>query len=291
MEATTQIPTKSDLIDKAGDIKVLPSIASKVVQVVNRGNSSAHDVTEVIEKDSAFTLRVLKIANSPLYGLKNEVRDVRHAVSLLGFTAVQSLVLAASTKALHKNSGILEQMMWDHSVGTAVAGRILCWAGGFSGPVQDISFLAGLLHDVGKVIMNNETPNLYADVSAKVYNDKRSSVDVERELYSYDHSEVGAGVLEKWGLSPDLVEIVANHHQTQQPFSQMSHELAQTGTAIVNLADEICQYLGIGYREPNTDKDLMALSSTTHLKLAPKVLEEAIEEIRSSYETEKTLFS
>ena len=291
IEAATQLPTKSELIEKAGDVKVLPTIASKVVQVVNNGNSSAHDLTEVIEKDAAITVRILKIANSPLYGLKNEVRDVRHAVSLLGFSAVQSLVMAASTKGLHKNSGIVEHMMWDHSVGAAVAARILCWAGGFGGPVQDVAFLAGLLHDIGKVVLNNETPHLYAEVSATVYNEKRSSIDVEREVYGYDHAEIGAGVLQRWGLSPQLVAIVGNHHETVGEFGTMEDDLSQKGAAVVNLADQICKKLGIGYREPDDELALDGLSSTTHLKLAPKVLEEAVIEIQASYETEKTLFS
>ena len=291
MEAATQLPSKAELIDKAGDVKVLPTIASKVVQVVNDTNSSAHDLTEVIEKDAAITVRVLKIANSPLYGLKSEVRDVRHAVSLLGFSAVQSLVMAASTKGLHKNSGILEQMMWDHSVGGAVAARILCWAGGFGGPVQDVAFLAGLLHDIGKVVMNNETPRLYAEVSATVYNEKRSSVDVEREIYGYDHAEIGAGVLRRWGLSPHLVAIVGNHHETVNEFAFMEDDLSRKGSAIVNLGDQICKRLGIGYREPDDELALKDLSSTTYLKLPEKVLEEAVVEIQASYETEKTLFS
>lgn len=101
-------------------------------------------------------------------------------------------------------------MLWDHSVGAALAARSICRSGGFSNHVQDVSFLAGLLHDVGKVIMNNETPHMYAEVSDTAYNEKRSLVAVERERYGYDHSELGAGVLREWELSPDITEIVGN---------------------------------------------------------------------------------
>jgi putative nucleotidyltransferase with HDIG domain len=287
MQTAVQVPSKDSLVQRAGDLKVLPSVAKKVMETVEKENTSAVDLSRVIENDEAITSRVLKIANSAFYGLRSQVKDLRHAVALLGFSNIKNLVITASTRGLHKSFGITEQLMWDHSVGSAVGARLLARG---DRQLQDLAFLSGLLHDVGQVVLNNETPQIYADVTARVYNEGVAAIDVEREIYGYDHTDVGAGVLTKWGFPEELVEVVDNHHMTKVSIDKMSSALVSRAVACVQLADSICRYYGIGSRAPDETIVLHDLPAAVYLSLGEKELTVRIGEIKGTYDMEKASF-
>ena len=123
------IPVKEILIKNAGDLKVLPFVARKVLDTVGDERSSVSDLSDVIEKDQTISARVLKISNSALYGLRQEVTSVHHALLLLGFKTIRSLVLSVSTKSLYKQFGMKEKIIWDHSVGAAIASKVVAECG------------------------------------------------------------------------------------------------------------------------------------------------------------------
>ena len=289
MQAAVETPTKEKLIQKASDLKVLPMVAKKVMETVARDNASAMELSRIIEKDKALTSRVLKISNSAFYGLRNEVRSLQHAVAVLGFDAVRTLVVAASTKGLHKNFGITEQMMWEHSVGAAVAARILCRGKGRE--LQDFAFIGGLLHDVGKVIFNNVTPATYAEVLARVYNEGASAAEAEQAVYGYDHSDVGVGVLEKWGFPEPLCRVVEFHHRMDGALEAIGDPFITRAVAAVNLGDGICRFHGIGFRAPEPDIDLRGHESAEYLGVAAgNDLDAIVGEIKGAYEAERASF-
>lgn len=282
------IISKDELVNKVGDLKVLPFVARKVLDIIGNENVAIGDLITIIEKDQTIAARILKISNSALYGLRQEVTSLQQALMILGFKTIRSLVLSASTKSLYKKFGITEKMMWDHSVGVAIAAKIV--SKGLGADVSEAAFIGGLMHDLGKVIMNNETPDAFSQVIMKVYNDGIDSIAAEEEIYGYNHTEIGSKVIAKWGLSPSLIKILQYHHLNVCGIEDIGDPLAANGVACVHLADCICKLLGIGYREPDDSIILSELPSAKYLGISKEKTEQLVRECSETYEKEKSVF-
>ena len=282
------IPDKDDLIKKAGDPKVLPFVARKVLRTMSNEGSSSSELSNIIETDQTIAARVLKISNSAFYGLRQEVSTLKQAIMILGFSTIKSLVLSASTKSIYKKFGITEQLLWDHSVGVAISARLI--SSSFGTEVEDIAFLGGLMHDLGKVVMNNETPDVFANVMMKVYNDDMDSITAEDEVYGYNHTDIGPGVVSKWGFAPILIEILEKHHLHNCKLDELEDSLVAKGVACVNLADNVCKVLGIGYKDPNDTIVLHELPSSIFLEMTEEKLSSLAEEVEEAYKIEKSVF-
>ncbi len=282
------ILSKDELINKAGDLKVLPFVARKALDILNNENCSIEDLSAVIEKDQTIAARILKIANSALYGLRMEVTSLQHALLILGFKTLRSIVLTATTRSLYKKFGMTEKIIWDHSVGAAVAAKLI--SRGLGSEVTDIAFVSGLMHDLGKVIMNNETPETYSEVMMKMYNEGIDSIAAERDIYGYDHTEVGAGVTGKWKFASPLVTVLKEHHLNNRRLEDISDSLTAKCVACVHLSDHICKFIGIGYREADESIVLQGLPSAVYLNLGKDKLDKLVNEISETYNTEKSVF-
>ena len=282
------IPAKDDVIRKVGDLKVLPFVARKLLETISDENVSVADLNDIIEKDQSITARVLKISNSALYGLRQEVSSLQQAIMVLGFKTIRSIVLSVSTKSLYKKFGMTEQMLWDHSIGAAISAKLL--SAGLGRDVGDIAFIGGLMHDLGRVVMNNEAPEAFSEVMMKMYNDDVGSITAEEDIFGYNHSEIGSGVIAKWGLLPALVEIIEKHHLDKCSLQDIGDPLIANGVSCVHLADNVCKMLGIGFREPDEAVLLHELPSAVFLGMKKEGLEKLVENIDETYNKEKAIF-
>lgn len=280
--------TKEKLISRAGDLKVLPFVARKMLDTIGREMVSISDLGEIIEKDQTISARILKISNSPFYGLRQEVTSINQAILILGLRTIRSLVLSVSTRAIYKKFGITEQKIWEHSVGAAIAAKII--SAEFGDELVEVAFTGGLMHDLGKVVMNNETPEAFAEVMMRTYNEDLDSISAETDVYGYDHSEIGAKVAEKWGLSNVLVEIIKKHHLDKYTLADVSESLVAKSIACVHLADNICKVLGIGYRESDDSIALDKLPSAVYLGIGVDKIGPLVKEIEKAYQNEKSAF-
>ncbi len=283
------ILSKDELINKAGDLKVLPFVARKALEILNDENCSIEDLSTVIEKDQTIAARILKISNSALYGLRQEVTSLQHALLILGFKTLRSIVLTATTRSLYKKFGMTEKIIWDHSVGAAIAAKLI--SRGLGSDVADIAFVGGLMHDLGKVIMNNETPEVYSEVMMKMYNEGMDSVTAEKDIYGYDHTDVGAGVTGKWKFAAPLVLVLKDHHLNNCRLEDINDSLAAKSIACVHLSDHICKFLGIGYREADESIIVHELQSAVYLNLGKDHLDNLLNEISETYNAEKSVFA
>lgn len=283
-----------DLIKKAGDLQMMPQTARKVIELVSNESSTAQDLAQVIEKDANITTRILKIANSAFYGLRREVTTVQHAIVILGYKSVRSLVVASSSKAMHKRFGITEQLMWDHSVGTAIFGRMI--AKGKATAVGELAFVGGLLHNLGKAIMNNESPKAYMEVMKRVYNEGVTYIEAEQGIFSYTYPEVGFRVIEKWGLPESITKIIRYHRLSMMKPEKQEEGLkdldqdVKLGVACVEMAVEMCRFLGIGYKGPNKEVKLASLKSAELLGLDEQKITELLASCETAYQEEKAIF-
>ncbi|MCX8044186.1 MAG: HDOD domain-containing protein [Desulfobacterota bacterium] len=280
--------SKEELIGKVSDPKVLPGVARRVLEIIRDEDASIAEICSIVERDQAITTSVLKVANSAFYGLRSKVTSIRQAVVVLGLKTLRNIVFAVSTKLQYKRFGITEQLMWEHSIGAAVAARHIAsrkWKA-----LEEIAFLLGLMHDLGKVFMNNECPLAYAQVMQMIYNEGEASIAAEQAIFGYDHTDVGPLVMHKWGLPSIFATVLEYHHLHKISLDTFTDEDAVHTTACIHVADNVCRRLGIGYRAPDPSAPVIDAPVMALLSLSQDSLPKLTETIRELYEQEKVGF-
>jgi len=230
-----------EIIAKLGELPAMPHVASQVIQIVSDPDASARDLQNIIEKDQALTSQILKISNSAMFGLMREVKTLTHAIMILGFSTIRSVVIASSSKHLYRGgkTGFKEQLLWLHSVSTALISRHIALK--YSKMNAEEAFIGGLMHDVGKTILNKKCPNEYTEVIQEAYNGELPFIEAEKKYLSFDHTEVGSLLIRKWNLSESLEEAVKWHHQPMR-----ATDANKTLTALIGLANQLAVDLEFG---------------------------------------------
>jgi putative nucleotidyltransferase with HDIG domain len=243
-----------ELIQRACDIPAVPMVAFKVLRLVEDPHSTLEDLQRVITADQAMATRILKIANSAFYGARRNIDTVSEAIIIIGFNTVKYVVLAASTREVYKGFGIIEQKLWEHSLAVSIASGLI--AGEVAFLKREEAAVAGLLHDVGKAILNNNQPEKFSIVTQMVYEKRKPYASVEEEIIGFDHAEVGFLLAEKWGFPEVLCNVIRKHHtwSSGDPFGGDPYESSLC--LAIALADALCVRLGVGYRNPMADLDL-----------------------------------
>lgn len=239
---------KEDVLEKiileTVDVPSLPPVASKVLQLVSSDFTSINQLEEIISQDESFSTRLLRIANSPYYGRGRGIDTISTAIILIGFSSMKSLVAAASLKDLHRKFGLFEQQHWEHSLGVSIAAALLAAETGMLIPEE--ALIGGLIHDMGKIVINNSLPEQYKAVIKKVDQEKLNSIVAEDEILGFNHCNVGALIARKWKLPRNLEAVIEYHHAEQYPAFQDSGY--ETMCQIVQVADAMCLHMGIGMR-------------------------------------------
>ncbi|HCZ10839.1 MAG TPA: HD family phosphohydrolase, partial [Nitrospiraceae bacterium] len=228
------------IIMETVDIPSLPQVAMKVLHLMNDDYSSINELEKIIANDQAFSTRILRIANSPYYGRGRSIDTISTAIILVGFNTMKNLVVAASLKDIHRKFGLFEQKLWEHSLGVSIAAPIL--AAETKMVVPEEAMVAGLIHDVGKTVLNNSVPDKYSLVIEKVYEEGAAFMEVENEMLGFNHCNVGGLIARKWKIPKNLETVIEYHHaETFPDFEDNNYEaLCQ----IVQIADAMC--LGLG---------------------------------------------
>ncbi len=192
---------KVKILAKAESINALPVFAQRLLKLTSSDISTIKEITEQIKMDQGISSKVIRMVNSPFFGMRQDVNSIDRAVVLLGFNTLKNIALVAATNAyynkqftMYKTTG---NALWEHAHTTA----LLCEE--FAKDLQEDSealFLAGLLHDIGKTIM---VDFLVQEVS---------SCEEERKQLGTDHAEVAGMVLNRWQLPPDIIQMVRLHH-------------------------------------------------------------------------------
>lgn len=203
------------------------------------------------------------------------------------------MVVASSSKALHKRFGITEQLMWDHSIGTAIGGKV--FAEKSPSAVGELAFVGGLLHNVGKSVMNNECPKPFMEVMKKVYNEGIQPIDAENQVFKYSHPAVGFKVTEKWGLPSELSAIIKSYTLTrltpEEREAIMKEQVLKLAMACVEVAADACRILGIGYRDKKPDTPILNLEGAKLLGLTKENLPEILKKFEDLYKKERQIFN
>lgn len=224
------------LVQDSLELTSLPEVVVCAIDLINDPDSSAAAIGQVIGKDPALTARLLQIVNSPFYGFPSRIDTVSRAIAVVGTLELLDLILATSvTKAFKGIPPELVSMdaFWDHSLYTGVVARVL--AGRQRAPNAERYLIAGLLHDIGALVMYQQIPEIAANMVRRARAELTPLHVLERDALGFDHGEVGAALLRAWRLPDTLIEAAQAHHA---PLQANAHA-PRFETVIVHLADVI----------------------------------------------------
>ncbi len=229
-------------IANISNLPTLPEVAQQLIQIINDPDTSSSQVADLISKDVGITSKVLRMANSAFYGIPRTITTVQNAVVLLGMKVVNSLVLSVSVGDMfpsNKNkSGLSRVSFWKHSLATAITSKVLAKKMKVSHPPDpEECFCSGLLHDIGKLVLDQYFFDAFLSAIQSAQAQSISSNKSEVEVFGYSHTHVGDWLTSKWELPRNLRLPIIHHHEipTDGP--------AKANIAIVQLADNIAHQL------------------------------------------------
>jgi putative nucleotidyltransferase with HDIG domain len=201
------------VLAKIKELPTLPDVVFKVNEVVNDPSTSAADLESVISRDQAIAAKVLRLVNSAFYGLPGRVDTLSRAIPLLGFSTVRNLVMSVSIFDMAAITGFDMKAFWRHSFATSLIAQTIAKADGF--PWAETQSLAGLLHDIGKVLLFQHFTKHYEAVQNLMEKKGLGFLEAERSLYSIDHAMVGAAIADKWSFPPNIKAAIEFHHNPE----------------------------------------------------------------------------
>lgn len=206
----------------------LPMLYNKLVAVLNSPNPSMERVGRLVEQDMAISAQVLHLVNSAFFGLRRHVENIPQAIALLGLETLRSLVLMSALFSSFKRvrvSGFSLDGLMRHALRVAQYARAIAMGEGMELAETENAFTAGLLHDVGKLVMATSMPEAYAQVLDLVAQGTHTLEEAERESIGVSHAEAGAYLLGLWGLPDSMLVAVAGHHHPREAFEQAFNTL------------------------------------------------------------------
>ena len=222
-------------------VAALPAVALKFSEAIKNPLTSNQDLENIVSEDSALAAKVLMIANSALFNFPSKIDTISKAITIIGHKQLSDIILSCSIVAMFKEipQDVIDMdMFWRHSIAVATASRIIATAR----REQNIErfFTAGLLHDIGKLIIFVEAPKYALEVVSMCKEKNELMHKIEKEVLGFDHAKLGAMLLKKWKLPEDVVAAVYYHHMP----SISSGDII--GPSIVHVSDIITHALEFG---------------------------------------------
>ncbi len=208
-------PTLDSIVRRIDEISTLPHIALQVIEVANEPSSSAADLKEVVEGDTALCARILRCVNSSAYGTRAKVTNLQQAIAYLGLKQIRNLAITASVSELFKKEeaigSYLRSQLWRHLVSVGICARLIAMRRQCEN-FEDI-FLAGLLHDIGIVLEDQYVHEPFREVIEQLDDDKTLAT-VELERLGFAHTTLGARVAKTWKFPGSVTDAIHHHHNS-----------------------------------------------------------------------------
>ena len=279
--------TASDLVKDISGLVTLPDVYLRISKLLDDPNSGSAEIAKAVSQDPAFTLRLLKVANSPLYRFPSAVGTVAKAVSVIGTSQIRNLSLSMSVAksfAGLPNDLVTMANFWRHSLLCGLIARLLAKEARRCDP--DALFTAGLLHDIGELVIFNRRPAQAKQVLQAVIDsdDELAVCTAEQQVLGFDHAAVGGALARQWHLPPLLEECIAYHHDiaaaTRHPRE----------VALVHIANSLAVMAEVDDLDPAdaTPIDPLAWERTG---LDQDCIEPAVREAQSAIEEVENLFA
>lgn len=229
-----------DLLNSVRDLPVLPTAVTRLLSITQQAEVGIGEIARVIESDPTLMARTLHVANSPLCGTPRRVKTAQQATVLLGIDAIVSLAVGVSVASvqnqLHAKLPIDADAFGRHSIAVALVTRKLARRVKFPSPGE--AFVAGLLHDIGKLVLLMHYGEAYADLMMRASMGEKPLHALEQETYGLDHAVAGQALCRHWNVPASIAEAVATHHTASAP-----HSLGD----LVGAANDLVKTIQLGY--------------------------------------------
>ena len=229
------------IVNSVLKVAALPAVALKFSEAIKNPLTSNNDLEKIVSEDAALAAKVLMISNSALFNFPSKIDTISKAITIIGHKQLSEIILSCSIVAMFKDipQDVIDMnMFWRHSIAVATASRILASAR----REQNIEkfFTAGLLHDIGKLIIFVEAPKYALEVISKSAETNKLMHLVEKDILGFDHAKLGSMLLKKWKLPEEIISSVYYHHMP----SISSNNIV--GPSIIHVADVIIHALQFG---------------------------------------------
>ena len=236
---------KKKIYARIEELPTLPAVIPKIIKLMENPDCDTGDITEAISHDPALTSKILKVANSAYYGFPQKITSLDRAVALLGFNMVKSLALSVGViRCLPKNHSSVNftaKGLWIHSLAVATVLKGLAERAEMSGE-SEAFFVIGLLHDIGKLVLNEFFQDSFQLALSQVAQDgSRELWKVEMELIGLDHGQVGGILLKRWKFPESIRLPIAFHHSPEQWEVEYERHIV-----LLNIADCLAREIGFG---------------------------------------------
>ncbi len=237
---------RKDLLQSVEKMPAFPQSVHRVIELTSDINSDPRDLVKVIEHDPVLITKILKMVNSPYFGLAQKITSVNHAVVYVGINTVKNLALSTATLGVlprMNNAGFDMDAFLMHSLSTATVARLIAKRLKIQEREAFDFFLSGLLHDFGKVVFAHFMPNDFKQVLQIVKEEGLPLYEAEQRIFMTDHAQIGSLLGEKWNLPSHLITCIKDHHRHDDKESLIRD--------VVSAADQISKQLKIGFGGEN----------------------------------------
>lgn len=230
-------------------ISKMPALSptvSKVMTTCRNPDASPSDLSRIISMDPVLMGKIISLINSAYYGFQQKITSLPHAIIMLGINTIKNLVLSTAilgnVSKLENEQALDMDAFWQHSLSVGVTAKSLAEKRGVRQNLHETYFVAGLVHDIGKIPMNNQLPVFYTQALELADRNKESLFRAEKRVIGIDHAVMGALIAEKWRLGREIMDTIRYHHELLD-YQGEHEEIIMT----VSLADYISNTLSLGF--------------------------------------------
>jgi putative nucleotidyltransferase with HDIG domain len=226
-----------DVVTRLRDLPSLPAVVMELLTSIDQEDVDISVLAKKVSHDQALTAKTLRLANSSAFGLQVKVTTIQQAITFLGFQTTRNLITAAAVTGCFAEgqcAGFNDKAFWRHSIATAACARVLARRMRFN---QDYAFTAGLLHDIGRLVLVSTYPERYSEVLAWRSAHDCEVIEAERAVLGIDHVVAGAALAEHWNFSDTMRLAIAWHHQPEQAGAGFLATIIHVANAIVHALD------------------------------------------------------
>lgn len=269
-----------EILGRVENLSYIPTVVADLMEKASDPEVTVHGITELISKDQGLVAQVFKVANSSFYGRLKKTENLTDAIITLGLRGLKSFVIAQAVKHILTDAGRDNHSLWRHAIRVSIASLVL--ANEMRYDTFEDAMVGGLVHDIGKVFIENVYPEISLSINQKVLEDSITYNDAERVVLGFDHAEIGALIAEKWNFPSKVVDIIRYHHiddiKKVNMESQMVIGIIKFANAISKQPDDLLN--------SSRDDILGKLNSINTFDLTADQLKRLLEEISVKWKAE-----
>jgi len=286
--ATQRVKKIRQEVSQIGALPTLPEIPMKILRLVADEESSMKDIAKIIETDPSLAANILKVSNSPYYGVRERVGSLKLALAILGLNEIINIVTSISIVRMFptpkRKSGFNRLKFWRHSFGTACAAQMLARELKFD--LEGVEFVAGLIHDIGKLVIDQYFHPKMKEIESVCAKEDLEVNEAEVKVMGVDHALIGSWLADSWHLPGTLVDAIEYHHRPLDVLTLARPSEQPFLTAVVHLADILASEPELNFTESSASSHFFEGNLSWKIILAerPDLDRQSIDELKNKYE-------